>query len=129
MKKSLLFVGLMLFSLLVVACSTISAGVPTGNLNYDDFAKCLTQNGAKMYGAFWCSHCNNQKQMFGSSVIYINYIECSNSDSSQNQICQDEKITGYPTWRFKDGSELQGEVSIVKLSDKTDCSLDLIKGI
>jgi len=26
------------------------------------FAKCLTENGAKMYGAYWCTHCENQKK-------------------------------------------------------------------
>ena len=38
---------------------------------YDDFAQCLTENDAKMYGAFWCPHCKEQKAMFGSSWKYV----------------------------------------------------------
>src|SRR3989344_3569664 len=34
---------------------------------YDPFAQCLTDNGAKMFGAYWCPHCSDQKKMFGSS--------------------------------------------------------------
>ena len=41
-------------------------------VNYDDFAKCLTENGATMYGTVWCGHCNNQKDMFGDSVPMFN---------------------------------------------------------
>jgi hypothetical protein len=26
---------------------------------YDNFAKCLTEKGVEMYGASWCSHCQN----------------------------------------------------------------------
>ncbi|MFH1400946.1 MAG: hypothetical protein ABIH41_05485, partial [Nanoarchaeota archaeon] len=37
----------------------------------DDFARCLTQSGATMYGASWCPHCNDQKEMFGSSVHLV----------------------------------------------------------
>src|SRR5690242_11019622 len=29
------------------------------------FAQALSASGTKMYGAFWCSHCNNQKALFG----------------------------------------------------------------
>src|SRR5580698_8173932 len=42
----------------------------------DAFAKCLTAKQAKMYGAFWCPHCEEQKEMFGSSFKYAPYTEC-----------------------------------------------------
>ena len=32
---------------------------------YDNLAQCLTDKGAKFYGAFWCSHCQEQKAEFG----------------------------------------------------------------
>ena len=39
--------------------------------NHDDFAKCLNEKGLKLYGASWCPHCQEQKQMFESKeVIY-----------------------------------------------------------
>ena len=31
---------------------------------YDSFAQCLTDDGVKMYGAWWCPHCQSQKKLF-----------------------------------------------------------------
>lgn len=40
-------------------------------------AKRLRQAGAKMYGAFWCSHCFDQKQTFGKQAMSeFPYVEC-----------------------------------------------------
>jgi len=75
--------------------------VPSGSAaNYDALAKCLTDKGVKMYGAYWCPHCQNQKKAFGDSFQYINYIECADGQNGQTQICKDNGITGYPTWEF-----------------------------
>ena len=92
---------------------------------YDDFAICLKEKGAVFYGAFWCSHCNNQKILFGSSKDLMPYVECSTPDMQQNEICKDKKIEGYPTWEFADGSRLTGEVSLEMLAQKTSCVLPL----
>jgi len=90
----------------------------------ENFAKCLTDNGAKFYGTFWCSHCKNQKEMFGQAAQYLPYIECSTEDSQgQLDVCKDNNITGYPTWEFADGSRESGEVSLEKLAEKTSCQL------
>ncbi len=40
-------------------------------------AEHLTKTEAKFYGASWCPHCNEQKQLFGSSGKRIPYVECS----------------------------------------------------
>lgn len=93
--------------------------------DYTNFANCLTETGAKMYGASWCSYCNDQKDMFGESWIDINYIECSLPDGGQTQICQQESITGYPTWEFGDGSRRPGKLSFEELSTYSNCDLDL----
>ena len=34
---------------------------------YDAFARCLEDRQVKMYGAYWCPHCAEQKEMFGES--------------------------------------------------------------
>ena len=40
-------------------------------------AKRLKDAGAKMYGAFWCSHCHEQKEYFGSQAMRdFPYVEC-----------------------------------------------------
>ena len=42
-----------------------------------DLAKRLKAAGAKMYGAFWCSHCFEQKQAFGKEAMAdFPYVEC-----------------------------------------------------
>ncbi len=91
---------------------------------YDGFAKCLTENGVKMYGAFWCPHCNNQKQMFRDSWEYVTYIECSlPNGAGQTQFCNLADIKAYPTWEFKDGSRVEGELTFEQLSGYSGCQL------
>jgi len=90
---------------------------------YDNLAQCLTQNGTKMFGAYWCPHCLNQKKEFGNSWKYIKYIECSlPGGQGQTQECNDEKIESYPTWEFKDGARLTGEIPLTQLAEKSNCA-------
>jgi thiol-disulfide isomerase/thioredoxin len=86
--------------------------------NKDDFAKCLAQKGTAMYGAEWCGHCKRQKDMFGSSFQYINYVECPRNQ----QLCSEKGITGYPTWII-DGKLYPGEQSLERLSELSGCPL------
>jgi uncharacterized membrane protein len=56
---------------------------------------------AKMYGAFFCSHCYHQKQLFGRTAFkkVINYVECHpQGNNPQVALCEKEGITGFPTW-------------------------------
>jgi len=79
-------------------------------------AKYLTDKGFKLYGTFWCSHCQDQKDMFGDAIKYINYIECSKPDgNSQTEVCADAGIKLYPTWEFPDGQKVPGVMTIDNL--------------
>ena len=90
----------------------------------DIFATCLKDSGAMFYGAYWCPHCQTQKKMFGKSEKLLPYIECSTPDGrGQLPVCKDAGIRSYPTWRFSDGEERSGELSLVFLSEKTGCQL------
>lgn len=92
--------------------------------NYDEFAKCLTEKGVKMYGAFWCEHCQKMKAEFDDSWKYINYIECSTPDgNSQTQECKQAGIQGYPTWEFSDGTRVSGEITFEELALRSGCNL------
>lgn len=105
----------------IVYAANYDSGVPG---KYDQFATCLKDKGAKFYGAFWCPHCQTQKKMFGGSQKLLPYIECSNPDGrSQNSLCNNAKIEGYPTWEFADGSRLTGEIQLATLAEKTSCEL------
>lgn len=96
----------------------------TGPSLYDDFAQCLTDKDTKMYGAWWCPHCANQKKLFEGAFDKVLYIECSAPGSkAMNQNCKNADIKGYPTWEFADGSRLSGERSLDELAEKSKCEL------
>jgi len=91
---------------------------------YDEFAQCIADSGAKFYGAFWCPVCKAQKESFGPSEKLLPYEECSlPSGSGVTQICLEENIESYPTWKFADGTSQVGNLSFETLSEKTGCPL------
>jgi len=118
-KKTLLIILLVLAGILIFSLN--SENIEDGK--YDEFAKCLTDSGARMYGADWCGHCKEQKEMFGSSWQYVNYIECDGG-GFQTAECENAGITGYPTWEFGDGSKIEGNLILQQISSITDCSLE-----
>ena len=90
--------------------------------NLDDFAKCITEKGAVFYGASWCTHCQNQKTMFGDSLQYVKYVECAGPGNTQTQECTDAGISGYPTW-IVNNQTYPGEQTLANLAKLTGCTL------
>ena len=93
---------------------------------HDAFVRCLTQRGVKMYGAWWCPHCVEQKEMFGASFQYAPYTECGIIGKTQGQalVCKDEDVKHYPTWQFPPtGERVERVFTLQELSDKTGCAL------
>lgn len=89
---------------------------------YDTFASCISNSGAKFFGAFWCPHCQEQKRMFGKSASELPYIECSTPNGQgQTQVCKDAGIEGYPTWEFADGTRKSGTLQFSELAILTQC--------
>lgn len=90
----------------------------------ETFTKCLSEKGAKMYGAYWCSHCNEQKEMFGDLFENIEYVECAEEDNPRVQTiaCQQAEISGYPTWEIN-GQKYPGKQSFEALAKLSGCSL------
>lgn len=77
-----------------------------------------------MYGLYWCPHCEDQKEMFGSSFQYIPYVECGVKGShKEEQVCTDAGVKNFPTWQFADGGRIEGPQALQFLSQKTGCSL------
>ena len=66
-------------------------------------AERLTETGAVMYSAYWCPHCNEQKQLFGKeAAARLKVVECAvDGQNSQAELCNQKKIEGYPTWEIK----------------------------
>lgn len=90
----------------------------------DGFAKCVAKSGAKMYGAWWCPHCGEQKELFGYAFQYVNYIECSAPGQRiENDTCKQAGIKNFPTWQFPDGVRVEGTLHLQALADKTGCKL------
>ena len=88
----------------------------------DALAQCLTEKGAKMYGAYWCPHCQEQKKKFAASWKYVTYVECSlPGGRGQTKACDDANIEGYPTWEFGDGKRLGGVRTFNELAEATGC--------
>lgn len=77
--------------------------------------QCIGAN-ATMYSQTGCHFCKQQKDMFGSSVKYLNIIECNYAPS----LCNSLGIQGTPTWIIKD-IKYQGVQSIANLQNLTGC--------
>ena len=119
-------IGLYL-AVLVLAAGTVFYFYHRNQHKQDAFARCLAQRGAKMYGAWWCPHCIEQKEKFGASFEYVNYVECGikGDTHGQSQVCKDENVKHYPTWQFPPtGERVERIFSLEELSDRTGCPLE-----
>lgn len=117
-KTPLLAYGLVI---LVIILAVVKLGfVNSANAHkYDDFAKCLADKNITMYGADWCSHCQNEKKALRASFKLIPYVECPKDPKK----CLDSGIERYPTWVFPDGKKLVGEQGVLNLSKESGCQL------
>ncbi len=90
---------------------------PRDSGSYDDLAMCLTQKGAVMYGTDWCTHCQEQKQKFGVSFKYVNFVNCD-----LNRIaCDNANVSGFPTWVFVQEPRVTGAQELSYLAERTGC--------
>ncbi|HWR17188.1 MAG TPA: hypothetical protein VN577_20325 [Terriglobales bacterium] len=99
-------------------------GVSAADNKLDSFAKCLAEKNVKMYGLFWCQHCADQKELFGSSFQYVNYVECAVPGSrTPTEECKAAGIKHTPTWTFSNGTRLEGLVPLDQLAKQSGCKL------
>jgi glutaredoxin len=79
-------------------------------------AEHLSRTDAKFYGASWCPHCIEQKELFGSSGRRLPYIECSAGGAGkQTAVCNEAGVKNYPTWVI-DGQRYTGTQSLDALA-------------
>ena len=111
--------------LIVVAfAAVIYLGLRKRGNRLDAFAKCLAVKQVKMYGAYWCPHCAEQKEMFESSFQFVPYVECGVPGSrDEAPVCKDAGVKHFPTWQFADGERREGTLPLPALSTKTGCNL------
>jgi hypothetical protein len=94
---------------------------------HDAFARCLTERGVKMYGAWWCPHCVEQKEKFDESFEYAPYVECGIKGDTHgvSQACKDADVKHYPTWQFPPtGERVERVFTLDELSERTGCAVE-----
>jgi len=67
-----------------------------------NFAKFLNDNNIVMYSAYWCPHCNDQKQLFGKKAVEeLTIVECAkDGKNNKYKLCQEKGIEGFPSWEI-----------------------------
>lgn len=65
-------------------------------------ARHLKTTGAACYTAWWCPHCQDQREKFGREATALApFVECSDSNRRRTPECRANKdIEGFPTWRI-----------------------------
>ncbi len=93
----------------------------------DAFARCLTARGVKMYGAWWCPHCVEQKEKFAASFEYAPYVECGIKGDTQRAVAEfvrTKMSTNIRRGSFRRLGERVARVfTLQELSDRTGCPL------
>lgn len=126
----------MIFVSLIFVSFVFTSYDKASNPELDNFAKCLSEKNAAMYGVFWCPHCASQKKMFGSSFKFVNYVECEprcikdennklpaycNGNIGNPELCKQKNVKLYPHWEFNDGTYIEGVQVFEDLAAKTGC--------
>lgn len=115
-----MFIIIGVIVIIAIAAAVMSMNQePLGPGPYDDFAQCLTSEGAVMYGTDSCTYCKAQKADFGNSFQYINYVNCDFDSGA----CDAAGVRGFPTWTYE-LAKLEGKQSLNYLSDLTGCPLE-----
>lgn len=121
MKTKISFILLAL--VMISSCST-------GPGKYDAFAQCVSDSGAKIYSAWWCPHCQDQKADFGKSYKILvetgAHVECSPGGIRYfSEFCTTtEGFKSTPTWFLGNGKILSGRQPLEVLSLETGCPLE-----
>lgn len=118
--------------------------------NYYEFAECLANESATMYGFDACPHCNRQKAIIGQDAFKQElddagyYVRCRpqseasqelgdradriatvqplDASTTQGEACEINVGAGTPTWVI-DGEKYVGEQSLGTLAEATGCPL------
>lgn len=123
--KGMMIVGIVIIlAVVAILVFAMKSGPSYSKEDIDSFAKCITEKGAVMYGAFWCPHCSKVKKMFGESFRHIDYVECDpRGDNEQSLRCIEKEIENYATFEFNDdpSTRLIGEPTFEELAAATGC--------
>jgi len=88
----------------VLAALAIFGSAPADTTSYQvALARHLAGSHAVMYGAYWCPHCREQKELFGGAASLLPYVECDPKGSAARpDLCERAEVRSYPTWVIGD---------------------------
>jgi hypothetical protein len=94
--------------------STLGEALTASDAEQMALVEHLRSRGAIFYGAWWCSHCFRQKNLFGQQAgNRLPYVECDKTETGRER-CRAEGIRAYPTW-VMGSSRLEGVQSLEDL--------------
>lgn len=81
-------------------------------------AEHLSAGGAKVFTAWWCPHCHDQKELFGrQATAKLTVIECApDGVGARVELCKSRRIEGFPTWEIN-GKLSSGVKTLNQLAD------------
>ena len=85
---------------------------------YDNFARCLTEKGAVIYGNDFCQYTNKQLNDFGKSDKYLKYVKCADN----KELCDSKNVKITPTWEINK-EMYEGIQSYDRLSQLSGCEI------
>lgn len=114
-RRYFIFTAIIL-TLTLLTLSAFTYSKKPGQL--DDFAKCLTEKGAVIYGNDYCQYTNRELNFFGKSKGYLNYVKCAENKA----LCDNKGVKITPTWEIN-GQMLERVQSLEKLAELSGCNL------
>lgn len=107
--KSQIIIGIIILAIVILLLLPSKAPAETS----EEIAKCIGEK-STLYVQLGCSHCEDQEELFGENIKYLNKIDCF----YETEKCAD--IVGTPTWEIKNNL-YTGVQSIDKLKELTNC--------
>ncbi|KKU15899.1 hypothetical protein A3I34_01280 [Candidatus Jorgensenbacteria bacterium RIFCSPLOWO2_02_FULL_45_12] len=119
MNKKIIIWSAITAAIIILAVAIVYPGINTSgaSMELENLAKCLADKNVVMYGAEWCSHCQNQKRMFDGAFKYVPYVECPDNV----ELCVGKGVEVIPTWIFPDGKRHTGELTAEMLAKEAGC--------
>ena len=114
-KRYFILLGLIIAIIIISLTFYIRAQAPG---KYDNFAQCLTEKGAIIYGNDYCQYTNQQLNFFGKSKKYLDYVKCIDN----KELCDSKGVEITPTWEIN-GQILEGVQSFERLSTLSGCEM------
>lgn len=101
--------------ILIIIIATLSFTIKPKNHTNQELAKCIGER-STLYLQLGCSHCEDQKNLFGENYQYLNVVDCFYDP----QECTNNNIEATPTWKIK-GNLYKGFQTIEELKSLTEC--------